>query len=242
MARLYVAGYLMGSTNPKANSPDAQRQAIETHCQRVGLKLDGVYSDPAISISLPIHRRVAGARLDGDLRRGDHVVARFDQLAGTLTEATAVLDLWSRRGIVTHLLDAKGIRLDPDHPPTLRLIELLVAFAQAGRRMTGARAREQIAELKKQGKRYARHAPFGFEWQECRDGTNLVPNEAEQMILHRVGELWLQGYTIDAIRQYLAYTWKVKNRNNREFGCSEVRRMAIRGAREMAQERAASQP
>jgi hypothetical protein len=59
--------------------------------------------------------------------------------------------------------------------------------------------------------------------------------EAEQEILFLVGELWLQGRTIDAIRQLLAYTWKVRNRNNREFGCSEVRRMAIRGARAIAE-------
>jgi hypothetical protein len=70
----------------------------------------------------------------------------------------------------------------------------------------------------------------------------MVPDEAERAIIHRVAELWLEGYSIDAIRQYLAYTWKVKNRNNREFGCSEVRRMALRGASEMAQKREAGQP
>jgi hypothetical protein len=108
--------------------------------------------------------------------------------------------------------------------------------------MTGARSREVIADLKKEGKRYCRTAPLGHRWEKGRGGTYMVPDEAERVIIHRVAELWLEGYSIDAIRQYLAYTWKVRNRNNREFGCSEVRRMALLGAKEITREREVSQP
>jgi hypothetical protein len=55
-----------------------------------------------------------------------------------------------------------------------------------------------------------------------------VPNPYEQAILARVGELRLMGYSIDQIRQYLNYTWKVRNRRGREFGYEEVRRMCLR--------------
>jgi DNA invertase Pin-like site-specific DNA recombinase len=244
MAEPLVVGYMLASAAPNMQSADAQREAIEQYCQRIGLKLCGNYLDPAGSGGMPIFRRAAGGRLEGDVRRGDHVVVRLDRLAGSLLEAAFILERWYRKGVTTHLVDMDigGVRLEANNPQVGAIIRALVEFARAGQRLRGSRAREKLAALKEEGRRYCRTAPFGHRWQKGRGGTFMVTDEAEQVIVHRVAELWLEGYSIDAIRQYLAYTWKVKNRNNREFGCSEIRRMAIRGAGEMAQKLEASQP
>jgi DNA invertase Pin-like site-specific DNA recombinase len=244
MDKPLVAGYVMASADPGVQSRDAQREAIQRYCDPAGLKgVSGFYVDPASEGGLTFNRRAAGRRLDEDLRRGDHVIVRFDRLAGSLLEAAFILESWFRRGVTTHLVDVDidGVRLEPHNPQARAIIWALVEFGRAGRRMTGSRARETIADLKKQGKRYCRIPPYGYRSEKRRGETVMVPDEVEQVILRRVGELWLEGHSIDAIRQYLAYSWKIKNRNNREFGCSEVRRMAIRGAREMAQELEASE-
>jgi DNA invertase Pin-like site-specific DNA recombinase len=239
-----VAGYVLVSTDPGIPSPDAQTKAIKKYCEHAGLELTDIWRDAAGSGGMPIYRRAAGERLEGDLRRGDHIVTRFDCLASTPLEATFILRTWYLQNITTHLVDVHidGVWLSANNPQVGGIIEALVEFGRAGQRMTGSRARETIADLKKQGKRYCGTAPFGFTWQKRHGGTFLIPDEYEQTIQRQVAALWVQGHTIDAIRQYLAYTWKVKNRNNKEFGCSEIRKMAIRGAQEKARELEVSPP
>jgi hypothetical protein len=58
--------------------------------------------------------------------------------------------------------------------------------------------------------------------------TYAVPCRYERAILARVGELRLMGYSIDQIRKYINYTWKVRNRRGHEFGYEQVRRMCLR--------------
>ena len=63
-----------------------------------------------------------------------------------------------------------------------------------------------------------------------------------QAIRRQVLELNSQGYSIDQVRRYLSYEWKVRNRKGNEFGYSEVRNMIVRGMEEnaRAQEQAGS--
>ncbi len=228
VAHPFVVGYVMASADPRVDSADAQRKAVEQYCERVKLKLHGCYIDDAAAGRVHIMDRPAGRQLVKDIRRGDHVVvARIDRLADSPVACALALDNWCRQGVLVHLVDVKVV-LNPSDPGAQKLVEMLVRLVQAGQRLIGVRGREKLADLKCEGRRYSRHAPFGSRFQTRKGVTNLVPNEAEQTIMRRVGELWIRGHSIDAIRQYLAYTWRVRNRNNREFGCSEIRRMAIR--------------
>ena len=78
-------------------------------------------------------------------------------------------------------------------------------------------------------------APYGFRWEKAKDGkTYAVPVPEEQAICRRVAELYAQGYSVNQLRQYLAYKCKARNRNGREFGYTEVRNMALRGVKEQA--------
>ena len=50
-----------------------------------------------------------------------------------------------------------------------------------------------------------------------------------------MSELWDDpDHTVDSIRQHLAYELKVRNRAGREYGCTEIRKMASRGAELLA--------
>jgi len=89
---------------------------------------------------------------------------------------------------------------------------LLVSFTEAASRMVTIRNRATAARLKVQGRRRSRIAPYGFEFRKRGGKSFLVPEPIEQAIRRRVLELNSQGYSIDQIRRYLAYEWKVRNR------------------------------
>jgi hypothetical protein len=100
--------------------------------------------------------------------------------------------------------------------------------------MIGTRVKESFVKMKQEGRRCSRHAPYGYKWERRGKQTFAVPNPAEQPVIRRVVELRERGYSLDQIRQYLNYEWKVRNREGNEFGSTEVRNMAIRGAELLA--------
>jgi DNA invertase Pin-like site-specific DNA recombinase len=246
MSSYRVYGYIRPSPVPQIAGPEEQSETIKNYCRRAGLGEPQFYVDPADGGRLALHRRVAGGRLTQDLQRGDHLIAaRLDRLADSFFEAVLTLDAWYRRGVTVHLLDVPGGRLDAGSPHTVRLIEALNSFAWAGRRMIGIRVRESFAHLKKEGRRCSRHAPYGFRWERRGGKTFHVEVPEEQVILRRLGELYLQGYSFDQLRQYVNCTWGVRNRNGREFGYTETRNMVARGAELLvaeASDRGTTQP
>ena len=68
------------------------------------------------------------------------------------------------------------------------LIGMLAGFAEFERNLIGERTRSALA-YKKKHRQVFNHIPFGFK----RDGTNLVPLEAEQAVILRMRELRAAG-------------------------------------------------
>ena len=139
----------------------------------------------------------------------------------------STLDTLLRMGVAVHSLDPP-ITLAPGDPAGRGAVELLSSLVQAGNRLNGCRVREAFSHRRREGRRCSGEAPFGSTWRRRGRETYALPNDYEQAILARVGELRLMGYSIDQIRQYLHYTWKVRNRRGREFGHEAVRRMCLR--------------
>jgi DNA invertase Pin-like site-specific DNA recombinase len=237
-------GYARPSPDPAIANAAAQGEAIRRYCEAAGLKLYGNYLDLASSGKLPIFRREAGGRLWTILQRGDQVVVvALHRIADGFTEVTSTLDSLMRRGVVLHVIDP-ACRIDPGDAGSRTAVELLSSLVQAGNRLNGCRVREAFSYRRREGRRCSGQAPFGTHWQRKGKETYAVPNPYEQAILARVGELRLMGYSMDQIRQYLNYTWKVRNRRNREFGYEEVRRMCLRSNEliEATQPAAVSEP
>jgi DNA invertase Pin-like site-specific DNA recombinase len=162
------------------------------------------------------------------LRPGDHlVVVAPHRLADSYSEVVRTLGALMNRGVATHFLDP-SITLAPGDPAGRGAVELLSSLVQAGNRLNGCRVREAFSYRRREGRRCSGEAPYGSMWRRRGLETYAVPNPYEQAILARVGELRLMGYSVDQIRQYLNYTWKVRNRRGHEFGYEEVRRMCLR--------------
>jgi DNA invertase Pin-like site-specific DNA recombinase len=228
MPDLLVFGYARPSPDPQVAGVDAQREAIRRYCQQAGLNLHGVSVDPASSGQSWLHEREAGGKLWKILQRGDHlVVVAPHRVADNLTAVTSAMDTLTRRGVVLHFVDPP-IVLDPGDPAGRRAVELLSSLVLAGNRLKGVRARESVVRRRQEGKRCSGEAPFGQKFVKRGGKTYLAPAPEEQAILARVGELRAAGYSIDELRQHMAYTWRVRNRRGREFGHEEIRRMCLR--------------
>jgi DNA invertase Pin-like site-specific DNA recombinase len=234
MSKALTFAYLRSSLDPEIATVESQRAAVEEHCRRVGLGEPGIYIDRGDSGMTPVFRRVAGCKLEERAKRGDHIIVpTLDRIADSLVEAARALDGWARRGITVHLLHPR-CRFDPDDPGCRAFITMVGEFAEAGVRMMGIRARATAEELRVQGRRRSRHAPFGHKFVKRAGKFYLEPEPAEMAIRDQVMKMKAMNYSIDQIRMYLAYEWRVRNRNGNEFGYSEIRNMIRRGLDEMA--------
>ncbi len=230
MTQSRTFGYVRGSNDSRVESPEEQEAIIERYCERIGRHIDFVYVDRADSEKLRLMDRDAGRRLSVALRRGDHVVvARLDLLEHSLVGFGRILAHWEKHGIVTHLCDVPGGVFDPANQHGKVLIKILIGFAECERRMIGRRSGKALKSLKADGRRYCRFAPLGYKWERRGKKSVMVPDPDERAICIRVAELESAGYSIDQIRQYLAYDWKVRNRNGNEYGNSQIPDMAFRG-------------
>jgi DNA invertase Pin-like site-specific DNA recombinase len=228
MAGCVVFGYARPSPDPEIAGVEAQGESIRRYCEGAGLKFDGLFVDRAASGKLWLHEREAGSKLLEALRRHDHLVAVAPHRIGdSFTMVTSTLHTLMNQGIAIHFLDPPII-LAPGDPAGRVAVELLSSLVRAGNRLNGCRVREAFYYRRREGLRCSGEAPFGSMWQRRGRETIAVPNNPELSILARVRELRLMGYSIDQIRKYLNYTWKVKNRRGGEFGYEEVRRMCLR--------------
>jgi DNA invertase Pin-like site-specific DNA recombinase len=228
MADRRAFGYARPSPDPEIAGVEAQGEAIRQYCQKAGLRFDGLFVDRAASGKLWVHQREAGSKLLESLRRGDHlVVVAPHRIGDSFTMVTSTLDTLMNLGIAIHFLDP-SIALAPGDPAGRVAVALLSSLIEAANRLNGCRVREAFYYRRREGRRCSGESPYGTRWQRRGRETYAVPDPYEQAILARVGELRRVGYSIDQLRQYLNYTWKVKNRRGREFGYEAVRRMCLR--------------
>jgi DNA invertase Pin-like site-specific DNA recombinase len=247
MARVY--GYIRASTDKQVASPETQKQIITEYASHLGKKIDDFYVDPASSGKKRLHARLAGFRLMMDLQPGDTViVARLDRLSRSLIDFAEILDAWTKKKVCLHLCDFPGGGFDPDNPMSEMMIGILIVFANYERRLISQRTREGLQARKLRGEKYTRWPPYGWRWEKRYDSqrecyhTFKVPDPYEVGIMKKCVELEAAGYSIDQIRQYLNYEWKVRTRTGGEWGLSGVQSLIQKGLRLMLGEARSDDP
>jgi DNA invertase Pin-like site-specific DNA recombinase len=231
MDRFRTLGYVLGTSDPRrAVCAELQKKRIEAHCRNGGLRLDALYIDPSAEGDRRLQDRKAGAPLWRELRRNDHlVVTAVDRLDGSIHGFAQIVKCLAARGVAIHILELECV-LDPESPGANKLIRLIVNLAESHRSMMAERTRKALAERRAKGERYARNAPFGFAWRRLGKRMIMVDEPHEQSVLRQVATMRQKGFSLDEIRQYLAYEWQVRNRNGGDFAYSQIARMAVRGA------------
>lgn len=180
-------GYIRVSSDRQADSGlglAAQRARIEEYCSRVlqGVPLIEIVADEAVSASqVPFLRRPNGRRLDATVVRGDHiVVAKLDRAFRSLRDCAVMMDHWTARGVVVHVLD---ISVATDTPLGQLIVGIMAAIAQWESRRIGERIREAMAVKRAQGR-----SPNGRPQLGYRVGPDqlLVPDEDMQRVVARI--------------------------------------------------------
>jgi DNA invertase Pin-like site-specific DNA recombinase len=216
-----VRAYGRASTNKQEISTEVQLSTVLAYAQRHGLVFDSNnwFVDTAISGKERFYERPAGKQLFNQMQKGDVIiVAKLDRLSRSMIDFAHTLDTIEKRGVILHVCDIPGGVFDPTNPISRLLISILVAFAEYERRLIGIRTSQGLQQINASGRRHARHAPFGMKWQRIWNSRAhkfeeiQVEDPQERSIGQKCLELRAMGYSLDQIRQYLAYEWRVTAR------------------------------
>jgi len=156
-----VVGYLRVSTDEQAVSGlglAAQEAAIRTDCERRGLPLVGLYSDPGVSAKTIDRPALTAALADLDAGRGSVLmVAKLDRLTRSVHNATGIMLAAERAGWGLVALD---VAVDTTTPQGAAMAQVLAVFAELERRLSGERSKAALAVRRAQGVRLGRPVPF----------------------------------------------------------------------------------
>jgi site-specific DNA recombinase len=220
LPRRYV-GYVRVSTEEQARSGlslQAQRERLAAWATAFGHELVEVISDEgesAKSLDRPGMQRVL-QMIDG--RHADGVVvAKLDRLTRSTRDLLDTIDRCERRRVA---LASVSESLDTSTACGRLLVTVLGAMAQMEREQTAERTAAALGAKRRQGRRYCRHAPFGYRFD---DGGCMVEVEAEQRTLDAVADMLHSGRrpSLRGIAQLLAERGMF-NRDGKVFNAASV--------------------
>lgn len=176
-------GYVRVSTNSQAQDGDSltvQEQTIRLVCQLEGYDLQGIYSDPAVSGSVPFARREGGAAILSAAQHGDIIVGvKLDRCFRNAHDALGTLEVLKKRGVGLHLKDLGG---DVTSSNVSALVfGLLSAVAEFERSRIGERVRDVKANQKSRGRYLGGDAPVAHTL-VLDPETAMLPPEKQKRI------------------------------------------------------------
>ena len=139
-----------------------QRQRIAGYCQANGLPVPtDFFVDAATSGTVNLQKREQGARLLGELQRGDHiVVTKGDRLFRSAKNALEIAELLREKGVCLHLMDMGGEVLNSSVSRLVFGILMMVANMESER--IGERTASVKEHLRAQGRFVGGAVPFGY--------------------------------------------------------------------------------
>lgn len=227
--RTRVIGYVRVSTEDQAEggvSLAAQRRRVEAYAAAHDLDLVAVEADEGLSAKRLANRPALQRALERLRRReADGLVAvKLDRLSRTTRDVLDLVARAEREGWALHSIEE---RLDTSSPHGRFVVTVLAALAQMEREQIGARTRSAMAELRRQGRRASRFAPFGHRFT---DGL-VVPDEGEQLILARMVAMAAEGLGPRRIANTLNRAGLANPRTGRVWHYGSVRAILARRGR-----------
>jgi DNA invertase Pin-like site-specific DNA recombinase len=190
-----VQGYVRGSTKDQQNTLAAQRKQIEDYCAYKGLRLAGVTVDEGESaFEVAFYERPMVAAMLAQMTANGAtgiVITKLDRGFRNALDCLFTLENLKSRGINLHLLD---LGLEPDTPVGKLLLTMLAGIAEFENKRRSERQLAAFAVMRASRQRSGT-VPYGWDAVPSRCGRvsktgrpaeDLVPNEFEQGILHRI--------------------------------------------------------
>lgn len=159
-----AVAYLRVSTEEQAISGlglDAQRATLQSKAAQLGLPLDAVFEEPAVSGAATREDRPVLMQAVTALRRGDVLlVAKRDRLGRDFLETGLIERLVKKRG--ARVVSAAGEGTHDDEPSSVFTRHVMDAVAELELSMIRARTKAGLAAKRARGER-AGTLPFGFQ-------------------------------------------------------------------------------
>lgn len=217
-------GYVRVSTDEQARSGlslQAQRERLAAWATAFGHDLVEIIADEgqsAKSLDRPGMQRVLQMV---DQRQVDGVVAaKLDRLTRSTRDMLDMVDRCERRKVA---LASVSESLDTSTACGRLIVTVLGAMAQMEREQTAERTAAALDAKRRQGRRYCRHAPYGYRFD---DGGRMVEVEAEQRTIAAVAEITAAPKR-PSLRTISRQLWSqgMANRDGKPFNASSVARI-----------------
>jgi DNA invertase Pin-like site-specific DNA recombinase len=220
----HVFGYACAPDTP------GQLAMIEGYCSQLGLQLGVVFTDPADAAGLSWLQRPAGEQLAARLEPGSAVVvAGLGWIYTSTEDLVKVLTEMRARGVTLHIVQVEGSPRGPeDSLPVggevsdliVRTLTVLRAFDRSVRSRA---VREGMRRRKLEGRKYCRHAGYGFTWKGKKGRERRAPHPHEQAVIGKIIEWRDAGLSWYQIAAHLL-RHRVLTADGREWSESRVRR------------------
>jgi site-specific DNA recombinase len=225
--RTRVVGYVRVSTEKQADegvSLAAQRAKLTAYAVAMDLDLVAIIEDAGVSAKSLDREGLRSALAMLDTGKADAlVVVKLDRLTRSVRDLGDLVERYfASRCSLLSLSDA----IDNRTAAGRLVLNVLTSVAQWEREATGERTREAMKHKASRGEFTGGHAPYGYS--VAGDGT-LIPNDAEQAVLHEVAELRAAGLSLRGIAAELDRAG-LRARSGKPFDAKQIERMT-KGAR-----------
>jgi DNA invertase Pin-like site-specific DNA recombinase len=237
-----VFGYVRLPAAGLEDGGDAAGQLalIKGYSTHHGLDLVGVFTDTADAASVPWLDRPAGQQLAARLGPGCHVVIAGGVWIWTSPgDLLAVLRDWRERDITLHVAVARAFPAGPDFSLRLAgaqgeaMLAALAAAQSLNRAGHGEAVREGMRRRKAEGRKYCRHAGYGFVWRGPKGKQRRVPHAGEQEVMAHIVAWRHAGLSWYEIAAHLLQLG-VQTADGRIWSPSRVRRACFAALRQRA--------
>ena len=196
--------YLRVSTDEQASSGlglEAQQAACLKSALLLGITEVQVFTDAAVSGSVPVEDRPGLTSALAALRKGDFfIVAKRDRIARDMDTAVTVERALKSRKAVLISAAGEGSGAGVEDTSALMQRRMFQVFAEIERQMIRDRTKAALQAKKSKGERVGA-VPYGYRL-SC-DGTHLEVCEREQEIISLVKELQAKGISSRATVEFL---------------------------------------
>ncbi len=177
----------------------AQRQAIEAEAKRLELPLAATFTDDGVSGGARIEKRTQLLAALSELGAGDVlIVTRRDRLARDVLLAGWIEKEAARRG--ASIVSAAG-EGNANDPASKLMRQIIDAFAEYERSLIRARTKAALAVIRGEGRRFSRHAPFGYR---LTDDDRIVRDPKEQKAVRMMAQWRERGLSLGDISARLS--------------------------------------
>ncbi|MEK6674115.1 MAG: recombinase family protein [Planctomycetota bacterium] len=200
-------GYTRCSTQEQADSGlglEGQGQRIRAYAAMRNLDLLDIITDAGVSGGKPLASRAGGQRLIAMIRDRDAdsvVMLKLDRMFRNAGDCLTTVEKWEKAGVALHVVDLGGNAIDTTSAAGRFMLVVLAGAAEMERNLTRERTRSALAVKKANGQRVG-SVPYGYNVDA--DGTTLIPNDAEQVVIADMRAMRVEGMSLEQIADRLS--------------------------------------